>query len=94
MKDTMPCLDKYETNMKTAEVRAIFDALRRAELIPTCAKPSTGRVKLDDSIVHRAYDVEKPEGVRPLHRQSAIGYDFERGHLGDGSAFRHQLQPQ
>ncbi len=51
-------LDKYETNMKTADVRAIFDALK-AELIPLREAIDSSRVILDDSIVHRAYDVDK-----------------------------------
>lgn len=73
-------LDKYETNMKTAEVRAIFDALK-AELIPLREAIDAGRVKLDDSIVHRAYDVEKQKAFA-RYIAKAIGYDFERGHLG------------
>ena len=73
-------LDKYETNMKTAEVRAIFDALK-AELIPLREAIDAGQVKLDDSIVHRPYDVEKQKAFA-RHIAEAIGYDFERGHLG------------
>ncbi len=73
-------LDKYETNMKTAEVRAIFDAVK-AELIPLREAVDSSPVKLDDGIVHRPYDVEKQKAFA-RYIAEAIGYDFERGHLG------------
>ncbi len=73
-------LDKYETNMKTAEVRAIFEALK-AELIPLREAIDESPVKLDDSITHRAYDVEKQKAFA-RYIAEAIGYDFDRGHLG------------
>ncbi len=73
-------LDKYETNMKTAEVRAIFDAVK-AELVPLREAIDRSPVKLDDSIVHRPYPVEKQKAFA-RHIAAAIGYDFERGHLG------------
>ena len=73
-------LDKYETNMKTAEVRAIFDAVK-AELVPLREAIDRSQVELDDSIVHRPYPVEKQQAfARTI--AAAIGYDFERGHLG------------
>ena len=73
-------LDKYETNMKTAEVRAIFDAVK-AELVPLREAIDRSPVELDDSIVHRPYPVEKQQAfARTI--AAAIGYDFERGHLG------------
>lgn len=73
-------LDKYETDMKTAEVRAIFDALK-AELVPLREAVDASPVKLDDSITHRPYDVEKQKAFA-RYIAEAIGYDFERGHLG------------
>ena len=73
-------LDKYETNMKTAEVRAIF-AAAKAELVPLREAVDDSPVKLDDSIVHRAYDVEKQKAFA-RYVATALGYDFERGHLG------------
>lgn len=73
-------LDKYETHMKTAEVRAIFDAVK-AELIPIREAIANSPVRLDDSIVHRPYDVEKQKAFA-RYIADAIGYDFERGHLG------------
>ncbi len=73
-------LDKYETNMKTAEVRAIFDAVK-SELVPLREAIDKSPVRLDDSIVHRPYDVERQKEFA-RYIAEAIGYDFERGHLG------------
>ena len=73
-------LDKYETNMKTVEVRAIF-AAAKAELVPLREAVDDSPVKLDDSIVHQAYDVEKQKAFA-RYIATALGYDFERGHLG------------
>ncbi len=73
-------LDKYETDMKTAEVRAIF-AAAKAELIPLREAVDDSPVRLDDSIVHRPYDVEKQKAFA-RYIATALGYDFERGHLG------------
>jgi carboxypeptidase Taq len=73
-------LDKYETSMKTAEVRAIFDAVK-AELVPLREAIDRSAVKLDDSILHHPYDVEKQKAFARIVA-TAIGYDFERGHLG------------
>ena len=73
-------LDKYETNMKTVEVRAIF-ATAKAELVPLREAVDDSPVKLDDSIVHQAYDVEKQKAFA-RYIATALGYDFERGHLG------------
>ncbi len=53
-----PLLDKYDTNTKTAEVRAIFDALK-ADLIPLREAIDRSSVKIDDSILHQPYDIEK-----------------------------------
>lgn len=73
-------LDKYETNMKTAEVRAIFEELK-AELVPLREAIDASGVMLDDSILHRPYDVGKQQQfARTI--AAAIGYDFDRGHLG------------
>lgn len=73
-------LDKYETAMKTAEVRAIFDALK-AELVPLREAIDHSPVKPDDSFLHQPYDIERQKAfARTI--AAAIGYDFERGHLG------------
>ena len=73
-------LDKYETNMKTAEVRAIFEALK-AELVPLRQAIDASPVKLDDTILHQPYDVAKQQQFA-RYIAAALGYDFERGHLG------------
>lgn len=73
-------LDKYEPSMKAAEVRAIFDAVK-AELVPLREAIDNSPVKLDDSIVHRPYDVEKQKAFA-RYIATALGYDFDRGHLG------------
>jgi carboxypeptidase Taq len=73
-------LDKYETSMKTSEVRAIFDAVK-AELVPLREAVDRSPVRLDDSILHRPYDVDKQKAFA-RYIAEGIGYDFERGHLG------------
>ncbi|MFO7682079.1 MAG: carboxypeptidase M32 [Chloroflexota bacterium] len=73
-------LDKYETGMKTAEVRAIFDAVK-AELIPLREAIVERGTAVSDALVHQNFDIEKQkEFARAI--AAAIGYDFERGHLG------------
>ncbi|MCA9968745.1 MAG: carboxypeptidase M32 [Anaerolineales bacterium] len=73
-------LDKYETEMKTAEVRAIFDAVK-AELVPLRQAVEARLDAVDDSLVHQNFDVETQRGfVRYI--TAAVGYDYERGHLG------------
>ncbi|MEZ4516541.1 MAG: carboxypeptidase M32 [Chloroflexota bacterium] len=73
-------LDKYETHMKTAEVRAIFDQVK-AELVPLREAIDQSGVVIDDSLVHQPYDVEKQQAFAHYIAE-AIGYDFNRGHLG------------
>ena len=73
-------LDKYETSMKTAEVRAIFDAVK-AELVPLREAIDSSPTKLDDRILHRPYDIEKQKEFA-RYIATANGYDFNRGHLG------------
>ncbi|MEZ4645897.1 MAG: carboxypeptidase M32 [Chloroflexota bacterium] len=73
-------LDKYETNMKTAEVRAIFDAVKK-ESIPLREAIAARVDAVDDSPVHQPFDIDKQKQfVRTI--TAAIGYDYERGHLG------------
>jgi carboxypeptidase Taq len=73
-------LDKYETNMKTTEVRAIFSDLKR-DLVPLREAIDASPVSLDDSLLHQPYDVEKQKTFARTVA-AAIGYDFNRGHLG------------
>ncbi|MCI0397935.1 MAG: carboxypeptidase M32 [Chloroflexi bacterium] len=73
-------LDQYEPDMKTAEVRAIFQALKESLAPLVEAIRERGR-PLDDAILHQAYVIARQEQfVRAM--ATAVGYDFSRGHLG------------
>jgi carboxypeptidase Taq len=73
-------LDKYELGMKTAEVRAIFDAAKEA-LVPLREEVDARADQVDDSIVHQEFPIAKQkEFARYIAK--AVGYDFSRGHLG------------
>ena len=72
-------LDSYEPDMKTTQVAQMFDAVRR-ELVPLVRAISEHADRVDDSVIHRAYDPAKQwelahEALR------VIGYDFERGRM-------------
>lgn len=72
-------LDKYETDMKTAEVRAIFDQVK-AELVPLREAIEASGVSVDDSLLHQPYDIDTQKAFAHYAAES-IGYDFERGRL-------------
>lgn len=73
-------LDKYETNMKTATVRAIFDDVKK-ELVPLREAVAANNGAVDDRLVHQEFDIDKQKQfVRYV--TAALGYDYERGHLG------------
>jgi carboxypeptidase Taq len=73
-------LDKYEIGMKTADVRAIFDA-NKAELVPLREAIVERGTAVSDNIVHQEFDIAtQKEFARYISAQ--IGYDYERGHLG------------
>jgi carboxypeptidase Taq len=71
-----PLLDRFEPGMKTAEVKAIFDALRpqQVELI----KAITDQPQVDDAFLHQAFDEQKQWdfGVAVITK---YGYDWNRG---------------
>ena len=73
-------LDKYEREMKTAEVRTIFDAVK-AELIPLREAIEERGTAVDDSFLHQHYEIDKQQQFA-RYIATAIGYDFGRGHLG------------
>ena len=69
-------LDIFEPGMKTADVRAIFDALRprQVELIKAiAAKP-----QVDDSFLHQAFD-EKKQWDFGVEVITKFGYDWKCG---------------
>jgi carboxypeptidase Taq len=75
-----PLLDKFEHGMKTAEVRAIFDAVK-AELVPLREAIAERGTQVDDSLVHQPFPIDKQKQFAH-YIADAVGYDFSRGHLG------------
>lgn len=75
-----PLLDKYEHGMKTAEVRAIFDAVKQ-DLIPLRQQIEEKGPTVDDSLLHQQFDVAEQERFA-RYIAAAVGYDLQRGHLG------------
>jgi carboxypeptidase Taq len=73
-------LDKYEPGMKTAKVRAIFNQLKDA-LVPVRQAIAERGTAVDNTILHQSYPVEKQREFACYIAQ-AVGYEFERGHLG------------
>jgi carboxypeptidase Taq len=71
-----PLLDDYEPGMKTADVKAIFDALRprQVALIQAIAE----RPQVEDAFMHQPFDEQKQWdfGVDVITR---FGYDWQRG---------------
>jgi carboxypeptidase Taq len=69
-------LDGFEPGMKTADVKAIFDALRprQVELIHAIA----ARPQVDDSFLHQEFPEEGQLNFS-LHVASQFGYDLRRG---------------
>ena len=69
-------LDDFEPNMKTADVKTIFDGLRpkQVELIKAIA----GKPQVDDSFLHQPFDEKKQLdfGVEVITK---FGYDWNRG---------------
>ncbi|HEX6383153.1 MAG TPA: carboxypeptidase M32 [Anaerolineae bacterium] len=73
-------LDKYEHGMKTAEVRAIFNAVKE-ELVPLRQAISERSSTVDDSLLHQPFAIDKQKEFA-IYIARAVGYDFDRGHLG------------
>jgi carboxypeptidase Taq len=71
-------LDDYEPGMKTADVQAIFGALRprQVELIRKIA----GRPQVEDKFLHRKYDEQKVWSFSSEVTRS-FGYDWSRGRM-------------
>lgn len=75
-----PLLDKFEHGMKTADVRAIFDAVK-SELKPLLTAVTERAHAINDHFLHQPFPVaQQQEFAR--YAATAVGYDFSRGHLG------------
>jgi carboxypeptidase Taq len=73
-------LDKYEFDMKTAEVRETFAAVRR-ELVPLREAIAERGREVDDSLLHQPFDISRQQQFARFIAPK-VGYDFSRGHLG------------
>jgi carboxypeptidase Taq len=73
-------LDKYERDMKTAEVRAIFDGVKQA-LVPLREAIGAHSDRVDDALLHQPYEIARQKSFA-RYIAEAVGYDFNRGHLG------------
>ena len=71
-----PLLDMFEPGMKTADVRAIFDAMRPRQV--ALIQAISERPQVDDSFLHQAFDEQKQWdfGVAVITK---FGYDWNRG---------------
>jgi carboxypeptidase Taq len=71
-----PLLDDYEPGLKTADVKAIFDALRPEQV--ALIKAIAEHPQVDDSFLHEPFDEGKQWdfGVEVI---TAYGYDWNRG---------------
>jgi carboxypeptidase Taq len=72
-----PLLDQYEPEMKTAQVSAIFDNLKR-ELLPLVKAISESARAVDDSMIRQTYDEQKQWDFG-LEIIKDFGFDFTRG---------------
>lgn len=80
-----PLLDKFEHGMKTAEVRAVFNAVKE-ELIPLrqaiAEREAAAKAPIvDDQIVHQSFPIDKQKEFA-RYIANAAGYDLGRGHIG------------
>lgn len=73
-------LDKFERETKTAEVRAIFAAVKDA-LLPLRQAIDERGVTIDDSMLYQPFDVAKQKAFAH-HIAPKVGYDLSRGHIG------------
>ena len=73
-----PLLDEYEPGMKTAEVKAIFDALRpkQVELLQRIAQAE----QVDNSFIRQKYDFDSQEKFGRFIA-TRMGYDWNRGRM-------------
>lgn len=71
-------MNKYERGITTTQVKQIFDE-HKPGLIELIAGINENADKVDDSIMHRPYDVDKQRefGLKMIE---AFGFDFSRGY--------------
>jgi carboxypeptidase Taq len=69
-------LDDFEPNMRTADVKAIFDGLRPRQL--ELIKAIAGKPQVDDSFLHQPFD-EKQQWDFGAEVITRFGYDWNRG---------------
>lgn len=69
-------LDNYEPGMKTAEVKAIFEALRPQQV--ALIQRISQRPQVDDSFLHQPFD-EKKQWDFGVEVITKFGYDWQRG---------------
>lgn len=70
----------FEHGMTTADVRRLFNAVKK-ETKPLLDAIQERGTAIDDALLHQSYPREKQiEFARYIAK--AVGYDFERGHLG------------
>jgi carboxypeptidase Taq len=72
-------LDRFEPGMKTAQVRAIFDDLKK-DLVPLVQAISERLDRVDDSMLHQEFDEDKQRDFSYDVIQK-FGYDFQRGRV-------------
>jgi carboxypeptidase Taq len=73
-----PLLDDFESGMKTAEVREIFDVLRPEQV--TLLRAIAARPQIDDSFLHLEFD-EQGQWDFGIEILTQFGYDFKYGRL-------------
>ena len=71
-------LDQYEPGMTTAEVRAMFEAIKPDLVALVQAVAAKGPKAVDDSVLHRDFDedTQRRFGEKVV---TTLGYDFRRG---------------
>lgn len=70
-------LDQFEPGMKTADVEKLFDGLRQ-ELVPLVAAIFERMDRVDESVLHLDYDVDR-QAEFGLMVIKQLGYDMTRG---------------
>jgi carboxypeptidase Taq len=73
-----PLLDEYEPGMKTAEVKAIFDALRPQQV--TLLQRIAHAEQVDNSFIREKYDFDSQEKFGRFIA-TRMGYDWNRGRM-------------